>query len=129
MEEHRLAERDPIREFAIRLARSCHDDRCSDVVILDLRGLSSVTDFFVIATGSSDRQIRTTADHLRELAKADGWRHLGLEGYRYAHWILIDFLDVMVHVFDPEFRQIYDLELLWGDAPRIDWQRQAREER
>jgi len=90
-----------------------------------MQGLSGVTDYFVIATGTSDRQIRSVADHLLELMKARGSRAMGVSGYEYAHWILLDFVDVVVHLFAPSYRQLYDLELLWGDAPRVRWQRRS----
>jgi len=123
MEELVLAKKDATRELVIELARSCADDKCDEVMVLDLRGLSSITDYFIIATGTSDRQIRTVADHLLKTAKEKTLRPLGVDGYEYAHWILIDFVDVMVHLFAPDYRQLYDLELLWGDAPRVHWQR------
>ena len=99
----------PARRLAVRLARVCAEQRCRDVVVLDLRRLSPVTQFFVIATGTSPRQMRTAA-------------HYAAEGGE-ARWILIDYIDVVVHIFSDEARAYYDLDLLWGDAPRIDWQR------
>ena len=108
------------------VARSCSDDKCEDLRVLDLRGLSSVTDYFVIATGISDRQLRSVADHLLALAKETNLKPMGIDGYEQGQWILIDFVDVVVHLFMPEFRHIYDLELLWGDAPKVRWQRRVR---
>lgn len=122
MEVLALSKQHCVREFAIDLARCCHDDNCDDVLLLDLRGLSSITDYFVIATGSSDRQMRTVADNLRDLGTKYACRAVGLEGYEYAHWILVDFVDVMAHIFTRDFRQLYDLEMLWGDVPQVDWQ-------
>ncbi len=109
--------------MALELARSCSDDKCENIVVLDLRELSSITDYFVIATGTSDRQIRTTADHILKMAKQRQIKPMGVEGYEQAHWILIDFVDIIIHLFMPEYREIYDLELLWGDAPKVRWQR------
>jgi ribosome-associated protein len=120
-----LAKRDPARQLAIELARCCADDKCDNLVVLDMKPLSAVTDFFVIATGTSDRQIRSTADHLLHLAKEHGSKPIGVDGYEHAHWILLDFADVVVHVFSPSYRELYDLELLWGDAPRVRWQRRT----
>ncbi|NLE57766.1 MAG: ribosome silencing factor [Planctomycetes bacterium] len=114
-----------MRQLAIEMARSCADDKCEDLVVLEMKDLSAVTDYFVIATGTSDRQIRTVADHLLKLAKDKGIKAMGVDGYEYAHWILLDFVDVVVHIFAPSYRQLYDLELLWGDAPRVKWQRRA----
>jgi len=105
--------------FARAAARLALDRHCEDVVILDLRGLSSAMDFFVIATGSSDRQMKSVADEICQLAKTHGLSRLGREGYRFAHWILLDFLEVVVHLFTAEYRQYYDLEMLWGEAARL----------
>ena len=109
--------------MAIELARSCDDDRCENIVVLDLRGLSSITDYFVIATGTSDRQLKTATDHILRTIKQINIKPMGVEGYEQAKWILIDIADVIVHLFIPEYREIYDLELLWGDAPKVRWQR------
>lgn len=90
-----------------------------------MKTISAVTDYFVIATGTSDRQIRSTADHILQAAKEKGRKPIGVDGYEQAHWVLIDFADVVVHIFAPSYRELYDLELLWGDAPRVRWQRRA----
>ena len=113
---------DRARQLAVAAARSAADDRCEDVVVLDLRGTSPVCDYFVIATGTSDRQLRAAADHIEEQARQRHERPIGQLGRDSAHWILLDFFDVVVHLFDAEARGYYDLELLWGDAPRVDWQ-------
>lgn len=118
-----LAKDDPTRDFTVELARSCHDDRCEDILVLDLRGNSPITDFFVIATGTSDRQIRTVSDRLVKLGKDAGRPILGVDGREFSHWVLVDLADVIVHVFAPEYRRLYDLELLWGDAPKVRWER------
>jgi len=115
--------------LAIELARSADGDRCENVIILDLNGLSTVTDYFVIATGTSDRQLRTVGDHILELTKAQGIRPIGVDGYEFAHWILLDFGSIVVHLFAPSYRELYDLELLWGDAPQIRWQRRTTKKR
>ena len=91
---------------------------------LDLRGISPVTDFTVICTGTSDRQMRAVADRVLECGKEIGERPFGQSGYEGATWIVIDYVDVVFHVFAKPHREYYDLELLWGDAPRIQWARQ-----
>jgi ribosome-associated protein len=111
--------------MAIEMARIAADDKCNDVVVLDLQGLSTVTDYFVIATGTSDRQLRSVIDHVREWAKEKKIRPVGLDGYDSSHWILVDFGGVVVHLFSPSFRELYDLELLWGDGPKVRWQRRV----
>ena len=101
------------REFAVEVARLAEDYRCEDVVVLDLRGISPVADFFVIATGTSDRQMQAVADAAGERAAELGRHLLGRAGYEAAQWILLDHVDVVVHIFDAERRDYYDLELLW----------------
>ncbi len=86
---------------------------------MDLRGLSPATDYFVIATGTSDRQMRTVIDEISVHAKKNGHQRFGQAGYEQGRWILVDFVDVVIHVFDKEYREYYDLEMLWGDARRL----------
>ena len=105
--------------FALEAAEVAAGRRCSDIVVLDLRGKSPATDYFVIATGTSDRQMRTVADEICEAAKELGLQRFGRAGYEQARWILLDFIDVVIHIFDSEYRDYYDLELLWGDAERL----------
>jgi ribosome-associated protein len=109
------------QRFVVDAARIADSKHCTDIVALDLRGLSPVTDYFLIVTGTSDRQMRTVADEIIKAGKAQGFSLFGRAGYEQARWVLLDFVDVVVHIFDPEYRQYYDLELLWGDAPRIDY--------
>jgi ribosome-associated protein len=94
------------------------------VVVLDLHGASSVTDFFVVATGTSGRQMKTVVakmeDFLKEHTKT---KALGVEGLTSDRWVLLDLVDVVAHVFAPEARNFYALELLWGDVPHVDWQK------
>ena len=99
-------------QFAIQLARIAYENKAEDVVALDLRGISPVTDFTVISTGTSDRQMRTVADQAVEYGAKLGERPYGLTGYQSATWILIDFVDVVLHVFGRPYRTYYDLELL-----------------
>ena len=107
------------RQFAVAAAKIAAERHCSDIVVLDLRGMSPATDFFVIATGTSDRQMRTVADEISQAARELGLQRFGRAGYEQARWILLDFIDVVVHIFDEQYRQYYDLELLWGDAKRL----------
>lgn len=95
--------------------------RCHNVVVLDVTGLSPVTDYFVIATGTSARQMRTVMNDLDELAQERGMGCVGRSGYEGETWLLCDLVDVLVHVFNPEARMYYDLESLWGDAKRVNW--------
>jgi len=109
------------KAFAVTAARIAAERHCSDIVVLDLKGISPATDYFLIVTGTSDRQMRTVADEICEAAKSKESRLFGRAGYEQARWILLDFVDVVVHIFDQPYRDYYDLELLWGDAKRIDY--------
>lgn len=105
--------------FATAAAKLAAEQNSKDIVVLDLRGKSPVTDYFVIATGTSDRQIRTVSDQICEKARQMGFSRFGRAGYEQGRWILLDFVDVVVHIFDSEYREYYDLEMLWGDAERL----------
>jgi len=109
----------PARAFAVESARIAKENRCTDVVVMDLRRLSNTTDYFVIATGTSNRQMRTVVDEISKAAKDIGRMRLGMAGYEQARWIVLDLIDVVIHVFDQEYRDYYDLEMLWGDAKRV----------
>jgi ribosome-associated protein len=111
------------KSFALAAAQLADGRHCSDIVVLDLKGKSPATDYFVIATGTSDRQMRAVADEICESAKKQGLQRFGRAGYEQARWILLDFIDVVIHIFDREYRDYYDLGLLWGDARRLKWER------
>jgi ribosome-associated protein len=112
------------RRFALAAAELAATTRCENVVLLDLRSRSPVTEYFVIATGTSPRQMRTVVDELRDLGKRTGFAPWQMDGYDSAKWIVLDCVNVVVHVFDTDSRDFYDLELLWGDCPRIDWRKE-----
>ena len=107
------------KAFALAAAKIADGRHCSNIVVLDLRGKSPATDYFVIATGTSDRQMRAVADEICEAAKEQGQQRFGRAGYEQARWILLDFIDVVIHIFDREYREYYELELLWGDAENL----------
>ena len=111
------------RTLAIELARLALDRHCQDIVILDLRGRSPITDFFVIATGTSDRQMASLAREMDQTAAGLGHKTLSIGGLPQATWVLIDLFDVVIHLFAPESRSYYDLEMLWGDVPKVRWKR------
>lgn len=107
-------------ELAQLTARVAAETRGSEIAILDLRGLTPVVDYFVIATGSSRRQMHAMADEIEKVVKHDlRDRKRGAEGYEEGRWIVLDYGDVMVHLFDPEARGYWDLEGLWSDAARV----------
>lgn len=96
----------------------CLDKKALDVSILDVRGMTSYADYLVLASGESDRQVTAIADHLDERLKAQGTRPLGSEGRETGTWVLVDYGEVVVHLFYTEVRASYDLDGLWADAPR-----------
>jgi len=115
--------KDVARKLAVEAARLAHHGNCTDVVVLDLRKISPVTDYFVIATGTSDRQMRSVADDISEHGQSVGQNVWHVAGAETAEWILLDFVDVVVHLFDRQHREYYDLELIWGEAPKVRWRR------
>jgi ribosome-associated protein len=121
----------PIAAEAAAIDRAClcarvaADHKARDVVVLDMRGITPLYDFFVLATGTSRRQIHTLAEEIDAALHAEGDRRLGIEGYEASRWVVQDYGDVVVHVFDPDTREYYALEDLWADAKRVDWERHA----
>lgn len=95
------------------------DRKARDLAVLDLRGLSTATDFFIVATGTSDIHVRGVAEHIMEELKKEDVRPSHVEGLRGGRWVLIDYIDFVVHVFHPAARDFYELERLWGDAPLL----------
>ncbi|HTT70144.1 MAG TPA: ribosome silencing factor [Anaeromyxobacteraceae bacterium] len=110
---------DPSRPRALDIARAGLDKKAEDVLVLDVRGLSSYADYFVLMTADSDRQAGAIADAVEDKLKEQNSRPIGVEGYESGRWILIDCGDVVAHVFGREARGFYDLEGLWADAPRF----------
>lgn len=110
-------------ENALVAAKCADEMRAKDIVVLDLTKIASIVDFFVIATGNSRRQMHAIADEVNRRLKGDrGNERLSVEGYRSeGNWLLMDFGDVVLHVFTEEGRELYDLESLKADAVRIDW--------
>jgi ribosome-associated protein len=110
-------------DFAVEAARLLADDKCENVLLLDVREFSQVTDFILIATGTSERQMRSVLKNVGELGQSRGFPTFRSSDDDRATWLLADFVDVVVHVFEPNTRAHYDLEMLWGDAPHIAWER------
>ena len=104
------------KDLALRFAKIAKECNSKDVQVIDLRGKSPATYFFVIATCTSGRQGRTVSDEINKLAKELGHTRFGQAGYEAGRWILLDFVDVVIHIFDEEYRDYYQLERLWGDA-------------
>jgi ribosome-associated protein len=113
----------PGMAFAIEAARTLADDKCTEVTLLDVRGVYQECDYILIGTGTSDRQMRSSGDDVARLGQAMGFKVMRREADERTTWLLLDFVELMVHLFEPNTRAHYDLEMLWGDAPRIEWAR------
>ena len=108
-----------LREIVFSAGQLCLEKKASDVVVLDLKKISDITDFFLIAEGYTDIHVRAVSEHiienLEERFKLKPWH---VEGMAYARWVLMDYIDFVIHIFQPETRNFYQLERLWTDAPR-----------
>ena len=116
-----MAERAPSpgEPIALRAAALANDLKAIDIVVLDLRGVTDMTDFFVIASGTSDTHVRAVAEHIQAGLKTDGVSTTMTEGLTQGRWALLDYADCVIHVFHPTLRQYYQLERLWGDATPV----------
>lgn len=110
------------KEKAIVCAREASGFKALDLVLLDVSRFSSFADFFVICSGKSSRQVQSIAENLEEVLRERGIKPIGVEGKREGHWVLMDYGDIIVHIFYEPIRFFYDLESLWADAPRLDWE-------
>lgn len=117
------------RELAIEAARTLADDKCEDVIVLDVTSMSQVTDYIVIGSGTSDRQMRSSASDVVAAAELLGHTTFRRSVDDRATWVIVDFVDVVVHVFEPNTRAHYDLEMLWADAKRVVWERPGKDTR
>jgi len=108
------------QEKAFLCARALLDRKAIDLVILEVKDLSSFTDYFLICSGNSDRQVQAIASHIEEKLGKEGIHPLGIEGKREGRWTLLDYGDVVVHIFFQPVREFYDLERLWSEATRVE---------
>lgn len=110
----------PPERIALLCAEYASDKKAEDIVVIDLRGVSSFTDFFVICSGTSEPHLKAIAGEVRERLQTEhGLRPHAVDGYPLSQWIVVDYYDVLVHIFHGEKRAYYSLEDLWGDAPRL----------
>lgn len=117
---------DPSERWAVLAAQAASSKKAIDPIVLAVGDVLSITDFFVIASGSNTRQVRTIADEIEQQVRdAGGPSPLRIEGLDDVHWVLIDYGEFVVHVFLQETREYYELERLWSDVPRIEWERSA----
>lgn len=110
------------RELACRAARAAASKQGEAIVVLDVRDLITITDYFVIASGTSDRQVDTIADEVARNLKEQDVKPVRREGEPQTGWVLLDFVDFVLHVFRAEERAFYRLENLWADAPVVPWE-------
>ena len=108
--------------MAVTAARAAAEKQGADITVLDVRSLIVITDFFVIVSGSTSRQVKTIVDGAEEALRGLGVKPLRREGVTEGRWVLLDYVDVVVHVFGEEERRYYDLERLWKDADRLSWE-------
>lgn len=108
------------REKALNAARAALDKKAKDVLVLDLRGLSTISDYFVICSGESTTQVKAIEEQIEAVFKKEEIRPIGIEGMTYSHWVLMDYGDVIVHIFEEATRTFYELEKLWIDANKIN---------
>jgi ribosome-associated protein len=114
------------RKLALRCRELADDKKAEDILILDVRELSSVTDYFVIAGGSSEPHLRAIVEEIADRLREDsGLRPNAIDGTFHAAWVVLDYFDVIVHVMRKDVRERYDLETLWGDAPRVKARRRV----
>jgi ribosome-associated protein len=117
-----------VRTWAARAARAAEDKKATSTVVLEVGPILAITDAFVITSGNNVRLVRTIAEEVERQVKAGGGPSpLRIEGLDDARWVLLDYGDFVVHVFLDEVREYYDLERLWSDAPKIDWEALAEE--
>ena len=116
-----------VRGFAIESARLASDRHCEDVRLLDVRKISQVCDYMVVATGTSDRQMKSLVGDLEELGEQHESALYRWNADASVTWIVIDFVDVVVHILEPAKRSFYDLEGLWSDAEQVAWRREPEE--
>lgn len=111
--------KDPARQGVERAAQAALEKNATDLVMLDLGAVTSFTGYFLLCTGQSTRQVKAISDSVEEQLSGQGWSPAHVEGYKNAEWVLLDFVDFVVHVFSPAARQYYDLERLWRRAARL----------
>lgn len=108
------------RDKAFVAAKAAQDKKAKDVIVLDLQGITTIADYFVICSGESTPQVKAIEEHVESKLAEQGVGLLRIEGLRYCNWVLMDYGDVIIHIFEDEMRAFYELEKLWIDAMRID---------
>ncbi len=121
MTKSRRSQLDLSLQQACLAARILEDTRGQETLVLDLTGVTTIVDFFVLSTGTSQRQMKAMAEEVHKILKVGGAKRIGYEGEESSQWLLQDYGDLVIHLFTPDARKLYDLEHLWAEAPQVDW--------
>ena len=114
------------RQLALLAAEVCSDKKAKDIVVLDVRKITTISDYFIICSTTNERQARAITDDLRVRMKEIGKREMGVEGVADGRWVLQDFADIVVHVFLESQREFYDIDGLWSDAKQVRWKKPSK---
>jgi ribosome-associated protein len=114
------------RQLALLAAEVCDEKKAKEIIVLDVRKITSISDYFIVCSTSNERQARAIADDLRVRMKELGKREMGVEGIEDARWVLQDFGDIVLHIFHESQREFYDIEGLWADAKQVRWKKPAK---
>jgi len=114
------------RDMAIAAATAASSKKADDVLVMDMRDVLILTDYFVICSGNTDRQVASIQDAVEEALRELRAKPIGREGQQHRRWVLLDYIDIVVHIFRKEEREYYEIERLWKDAPIVDWEDEER---
>jgi len=114
------------RQLALIAAEICDDKKAKDIIILDVRKITTISDYFIVCSTSNERQARAIAEDLRLKMRELGQSEMGVEGMKDGRWVLQDFADIVLHVFHESQREFYDIEGLWADAKQVRWKKPGR---
>jgi len=114
------------RQLALLAAETCDEKKAKEIVVLDVRKITSISDYFIVCSTSNERQARAIAEEMRMKLKEMGRREMGVEGMEDARWVLQDFGDIVLHIFHESQREFYDIEGLWADAKQVRWKKASK---
>jgi ribosome-associated protein len=114
------------RQLALLAAETCDEKKAKDIVVLDVRKITSISDYFIVCSTSNERQARAIAESMRMKLKEMGRREMGVEGMEDGRWVLQDFGDIVLHIFHESQREFYDIEGLWADAKKVRWKKTSK---
>ena len=114
------------RQLALLAAEVCDEKKAKEIIVLDVRKITSISDYFIVCSTSNERQARAIAEGMRMRMKELGRREMGVEGIEDARWVLQDFGDIVLHIFHESQREFYDIEGLWADAKQVRWKKPSK---